>query len=121
MSISKHLIRRLSQDQRDMLIEHIDRIVPIDQHRGRRTLDWLLEHKLLKGHPSNTFRPTGTSLTQDGRAAVCIILGECADALIRAGLLELDNTEETPLEVLRRMRAERVIPRFAGYRPPKRA
>lgn len=125
MSVTEVSVRRLSVLQREMLIDHIDCIVPIDRRDTRSdhagvTRNWLIANKFLKCHPTSTYRPTGTSLTEDGRAAVCIILGDYADALVRAGLLELDD--ESPLEVLRRMRVVRtgMSRGLASHRPAKR-
>lgn len=113
--ISEGFVRRLSNQQREMLIDHIDRSVPINNQTFARggahaTRDTLITHKLLKGMPSGASRPLNTVLTEDGRMAVALILAGYADALVAAGLLEDPSTGERPIEVLKRMKAERRDP-----------
>ncbi len=91
-------VRRLSVAQREMLVEHVDRHVPVDNRPGPRIVQvrtWLVTSGLLKGYPAGAPRPTHTALTDEGRAAVGFILGQYADTLMRTGLLE------RPLDVAR--------------------
>lgn len=97
--LSSGEVRRLTTYQRDLLVDHIDGemdVVTANRHlTGVRNS--LMRVGLLKGATPNTNRPRCTVLTERGRMAVGMILGECADALVRAGLLKQRN----PLQVLR--------------------
>lgn len=113
-TISDETIRKLSSYQRTLLIDHIDGQV------GVRLVDnlvmarkALIEAGLLIGVPAGTMRPRYTSLTERGRMAVAMILGDYADALVRSGLLEQDN----PLQALRQLQASRQAPEYSGYSP----
>lgn len=102
--IAQATIRRMTANQRDLLIAHIDGEVAVrlvdTLVMVRRTL---IDAGLLRGVPPNTTRPRFTALTERGRAAVGMILGDYADALCRAGLLDQDN----PLAALKRLKAMR--------------
>lgn len=101
-------IRRLTSFQRNLLIDHIDGEVDVvmnDAHLvGVRNS--LIKVGLLRGATNNTIRPRATVLTERGRMAVGMILGDYADALVRAGLL----LQENPLAVLQRLKAARQAP-----------
>lgn len=98
-------ILRLKIPQREMLIAHIDGEVPVVRSaEGRSQVrDSLILHGLLRGS-TNTPRPRATVLTEDGRRALGIILGDYADALSRAGLFE----QADPVRVLKELKALRV-------------
>lgn len=100
-TISDSKIRRMTSMQRDLLIDHIDG--ELDVHLTNVHLinvrNSLMKIGLLRGATNNTTRPRTTVLTERGRMAVGIILGDYADALVRAGLFEQEN----PLQVLRRL------------------
>ncbi len=103
MAISDAKIRNLTAHQRKMLIDHIDGpldVVASDGHRVQ-CRSALMSMGLLRGTPPGALRPRHTILTERGRMAVAIVLGDYADALIRAGLLEQEN----PLQVLQGLKA----------------
>jgi hypothetical protein len=103
--VSESTIRNLSPNQRDLLVDHIDHAVDVvlsNQHLFNAR-NALMKLGLLKG--TETIRPRTTVLTERGRMAVGMILGECADALVRAGLLEQEN----PLQVLAQLKRDRVF------------
>lgn len=115
MPTSEHVVSKLTSMQRAMLIDHIDghlRVVAVELMNVRRTL---LAAKLLRGHPQFSIRPRETALTEEGRRVVGMILGQYADALVRAGLLDQQN----PIEMLRRLREARSAP--SGAAPWKSA
>ncbi len=103
MTISDAKIRNLTAHQRNMLIDHIDGPVDVVASDGHRVQcrGALMRMRLLRGTPPGAVRPRHTVLTEDGRMAVAITLGDYADALIRAGLLEQEN----PLQVLQGLKA----------------
>lgn len=113
-TISDATIRKLSSYQRGLLIDHIDGQVAVrlvdNLVMARKAL---IDAGLLIGIPANTARPRYTSLTERGRMAVAMILGDYADALVRSGLLEQEN----PLNVLRQLQATRKSPDYSGYSP----
>jgi hypothetical protein len=119
--MSRARVRMLSENQRSLLIDHIDgRFEMGAANRHQRTArSALLKAKLIYGHPLGSPKPRQTVLTEAGRAAVGLILGDCADLLVRAGLLQQEN----PLQVLRRLKAmgewpasSVKSPGFAGHR-----
>src|ERR1700682_2200011 len=99
--LSDSSIRVLSRVQREMLVDHIDHPVEIVIHEHFAARRALMAIGLLRGHPTGATRPRLTMLTEAGRHAVGIILGDYADALGRAGLLD----QERPLDVLQELRA----------------
>lgn len=102
-SFSDDDIRKLTFHQRNLLLAHIDGPVDVAATDvGKVQMrNGLMGGGLLRGDPANTIRPRRTALTEAGRRALGIILGEYADALVRSGLLE----QERPLDVLRRLKA----------------
>lgn len=103
--LSTATILNLSASQRALLIAHIDGPVELsvaDRHLMRTRLT-LTRAGLLLGHPHNSPRPRKTALSDAGKQAVCAVLGEAADALVRAGLLQQGD----PLAALRRLHAMR--------------
>jgi hypothetical protein len=104
-TLSDAAIRKLSTHQRNLLIDHIDGEVDVvvsDPHKVQ-CRNALMALGLLRGSPTQAVRPRITVLTERGRMAVAMILGDYADALVRAGLLEQEN----PLLVLKRLKAAR--------------
>lgn len=98
-TVSRERILRLSDNQRKMLVAHIDKtlavpgwaeLVRYDRHESK-TRTMLLKAKLIRGLPQYSTRPTHTTLTESGREAVCVILGDCADMLVQAGLMERED------------------------------
>ncbi len=108
--VSDAFARKLSAAQRALLVDHIDGELTISTAHQRPVRESLMRLGLLRGTTPHSNRPRATVLTEAGRMAVGKILGECADALIRAGLLQ----QERPLDVLRRLRAMRT-----GDLPPE--
>jgi hypothetical protein len=104
-TLSDGAIRQLTSLQRDLLIDHIDGEVLLSMANRHlvQVRNALMRNGLLRGSSPHTIRPRGTVLTERGRAAVGMILGDCADALVRAGLL----AQENPLQVLRRLKEAR--------------
>jgi hypothetical protein len=107
--ISDGVIRNFSAQKRALLLSHIDRAVEINvgDSAAGQTRNSMLALGLLRLAPPHCPRPRHTVLTQIGRYAVGIILGDCADALAAAGLLALDEAspDERPLDALRRLKA----------------
>ncbi len=100
--IGEHELRNLTTLQRNMLINHLDGEVSVTHH-DVVVRNSLVKIGLLRGATSHTTRPRATVLTDRGRMALAMVLGECADALIRAGIME----QESPLQVLLRLKASR--------------
>lgn len=88
------VVRKLSANQRQMLLEHIDGSVGMVIEHLHLTRHALMNMGLLR--TTQQSRPHYTSLTEKGRMAVAMILADCADMLVQAGLLE----QESPLSVL---------------------
>jgi hypothetical protein len=108
MKISDTAIRNLSVAQRDYLIRHVA-IGRVPVNTGGPTAGpriSLSGHGLIRGFPLTADRPRHTELTEHGRYAACLLLGDYADALVLAGFLELPP-DERPLATLQRMKAER--------------
>jgi hypothetical protein len=104
-TLSDAAVRKLTSHQRNLLIDHIDGpvdVVVTDAHKVQ-CRNALIGLGLLRGTPSQAVRPRLTVLTERGRMAVAMVLGDYADALVRAGLLEQEN----PLLVLKRLKAAR--------------
>lgn len=104
--ISDNAIRKLRNAQRAALLRHIDCAVEVDLKNGPHTRHSLIELGLLRGHPAGTVRPRHTVLTEAGRYAAALLLGDCADALVAAGFLEFPLGER-PIAILQRLKAER--------------
>lgn len=100
--ISDGLVKRLTQHQRDLLVEHIDGEVEIARASHLVPVrNSLMRTGMLKPAQTGTTRPKGTLLTERGRQVVGMILGEAADQLVRAGLLE----QLDPVQALREIKA----------------
>src|SRR5882672_1877613 len=106
--MSVHVTKEFTAPQRDMLIDHIDGALEVSTTRLVQVRRSLLARKLIRPYPPGATRPRRTVLTEEGRNAACRILGECADALVRAGLMQ----QSDPL---------RSLLRLAGTRQEKRA
>lgn len=85
---------KMSRWMRDILISHIDGPVPIfraapkgvnaaELARHRRTTEALVLRGLLRNGPENP--PRETFVTELGRKKLAEVLGDWADALVRAG------------------------------------
>jgi hypothetical protein len=94
--LTAKMIRKLTIPQRNMLVDHIDG--PVDMTltdpriiQGRNTL---IDQGLLQTSPPQAVRPRITILTELGRMALAAILAEYADALVRAGFMDLLDASE---------------------------
>lgn len=109
MKMTDIAIRRMTAAQRDFLLRHVpDRKVPVNLQDAPQTRISLTGLGLIQGYPLNLpgSRPRHTVLTERGRYAAALLLGDYADALVAAGFLDLP-LDERPLAVLQRMKAER--------------
>ena len=102
VGLSEAYVRSLSQQQRDLVVAHVDGSV--DWGDPARThlvsvRNSLMSCGLLLGQGGLKRRPKVTRLSQAGRSALGLILGWYADSLVRAGL------GDTPMQVLARMKA----------------
>jgi hypothetical protein len=78
---------KMPKPQRDLLIAHIDgpQLLAIGPETSTRTA--LIDRKLLRFDTYASLRPKNTIITALGREVLCAILGDYADALVRAGAL----------------------------------
>lgn len=83
-------VRRMTELQRNLLIDHIDGPIDVALNNSAlvQTRLALLKTDLLRGAPQGSIRPRRTALTERGRMVLAILLGHYADSLIRAGMLE---------------------------------
>ena len=103
---------RLSRVQREVLVAHVREKQPIDNTIGategwfRKTCQSLLHRELIRldqtGSPA---RARFTVLTDLGRETVCHVLGEYADGLVTAGILE-----RLPIITVRQRVAYSIVP-----------
>lgn len=96
------MIWKLSKLQRDFLVDHVDTIKPFcDNPIENMTRESLIVRKLVRYEPETRSRlgvPTGTVLTTEGRIALCTILGQYAEALMRAATARnIDHITESEL------------------------
>lgn len=104
--INDNLIKKLSNAQRNLLIQHIDSMVPVERTIGplRMTFVSLMRLELITGK-GPSIRPRHTVLTMLGREVVATLLSEYAEALIRAGYLDADRrSDNAPLLMLERLK-----------------
>lgn len=94
-----HVMKEFTPAQRDMLIDHIDGALEVSTSRLVTVRRALLARKLIRPYPAGAIRPRQTTLTEHGRCAVCRILGDYADALVRAGILEQDDPVRSLLKL----------------------
>lgn len=107
MKLTDIAIRKLSAAQREYLIRHVADRVPVNTGgptAGPRIA--LSGYGLIRGWPYEVHRPRFTELTDHGRYAAALLLGDYTDALVAAGYLEFP-LDERPFEVLQRLKAER--------------
>jgi hypothetical protein len=100
-------VRDLSSAKRAHLIRHIDgeRVGVLTGAEFIQTTGALIRLNLVMAMPHNQARPRYTIATEAGRHAIAILLADAADALVRAGVLDAGPPEETPMDVLRRLKA----------------
>lgn len=96
VKLTKARVRTLSQNCKDLLIEHIHGEVPIIRGRAERfqvaVQFGMIGAGFLLSVPPGSPRPRGTVLSHLGREAVCMVLGDYADALTKAGVLDLPDS-----------------------------
>lgn len=107
----RHMIFGLSQMQREFLIDHVEGLCPFTSSDPmiNRTRESLLKRKLIRYEPpvrNRLGRPDGTVLTDAGRKAMCVILGQYADDLVRALEKDTEVIEDRLLEALKRSVAQ---------------
>lgn len=94
--IHRNIANALRRTERDLLIEHVDgsKDVPAQVYVGHNQSP--RNSLILKGlvRPDRRKRATKTLITEDGRQVLAYILGEYADALIRAGYVGLASPIE---------------------------
>lgn len=104
---SNEEVWRLTRYQRDMMIDHIDGEVAVNVRDPRlvSVRNSLLKIGMLKGATSGprALRPRATVLTERGRMALAMVLGNYADALVRAGALD-------PMAILLQRKAAQTRP-----------
>jgi|SRR5579872_5606297 len=95
---ARELIKRLSHDQREILVGHVPSPQPIDYRpnadgrHARRTMNALKRLALIHNDcPGGKKTPTHTKLTELGREVVAGVLAEYAEALISAGFTGLNS------------------------------
>lgn len=93
---SKETARRLSHAQRELLIAHVPAHCPVDNTISkpaadrRRTARSLIGEELIR-YETDSERPMFSVLTETGREVVAVVLGDYAEALIRAGYTGLES------------------------------
>ena len=102
---------RLSRHMRQMLVAHVRENQPIDYMIGpveslvRRACQGLLRRELIRYDQPQSNRPKFTVLTDLGRETACYVLGEYADGLVTAGILD-----RPPIITVRRRMAYSIDP-----------
>ena len=86
---ARTMANQLSVACRHLLILHIDKKFPLDRNKNTQARNTLLNRELIKytqvsGAAATNF-PTHTALTEIGRAVVCAVLAEYAEAIVNAG------------------------------------
>ena len=97
---ARRMASQLSVGPRHLLILHIDKKLPLDRKKNTQARNTLLNRELIKytqvnGAASTEF-PTHTALTEIGRATVCAVLAEYAEAIVNAGDF-LDRMASPPI------------------------
>lgn len=105
MPVTDALVRKLSNAQREHLLQHVDGPVPIIRRDARVDKSYLTgpalhQLGLVIGTPYRSMRPSHTILTESGRDAVAKILANYADALVTAGALDRENLRPLDLVAL---------------------
>src|SRR5262249_55335153 len=88
---------QISMAQADFLVAHIDTVRPVSaDSREASTRHSLIARELIRYTEGEhiTSRPSGTMLTQKGRAAVCHILAHYVEQLVRAEALTDEIIEQ---------------------------
>ena len=89
---TRDIVKRLSHDQRELLVEHVPGFCPIDYRptvngrQIRQTMQALIRLGLIReDRPGGKHVPTHTKITELGREVVASVLAEYAEALMSAG------------------------------------
>lgn len=110
------IVRRLSGTQRELLVDHIDQGAPVRPQQAL-TRSALLALDLIRSTRPHDRHPRRTVLTEKGRMVLAMLLGQYADALVKAGYALMPSgfldgqPDETPMQVLERLKAKPVRPR----------
>lgn len=108
MAFSQERARSLSVRQRQFLLRHIDGPVPVETFNAK-TIHPLVAKGLIKCIPP--VNPSNTELTRDGRFALGIILGDAADLLSSAGIIDKEASRRVMLFIeLRERRGGTQVP-----------
>jgi hypothetical protein len=94
MAFSQDRARSLSVRQRQFLLRHIDGPVPVETFNAK-TIHPLVAKGLIKCVPP--VNPSNTELTRDGRFALGVILGDAADLLSSAGIIDKEAARRVAL------------------------
>lgn len=111
LSFFASIVRRLSGAQRELLIEHIDQGCPVLPQQVI-TRNALLALELIRSTRPLDRHPRRTVLTERGRMVLAMLLGQYADALVKAGYSLMPSgflegqPDETPMQVLERLKAK---------------
>lgn len=97
--LSSTEIRKLTLLQREVLVSHVGGDQPVIRGPAWQTPK-LIDLKCLRAINGGRI----TTLTERGRHAAAVILGEYADALVAAGCLEPDVR---PIDMLARLKADK--------------
>jgi hypothetical protein len=85
------IANQLSRQQRDCLILHLDNPQSIKRGPEFTTAYSLMYRDLLRGDAPNF--PRFTLLTELGREVLCAVLGDYADALVRAEIIAVEELQ----------------------------
>jgi hypothetical protein len=102
---STRSILQMSRPQRDMILLHVAADQPVRAADSKVCRNALIRRGMLLLLPPGSPRPQYTTLSSLGRYAAAVLLAEYAEVLVRAGVLESDGQGESPMEVLRRLKA----------------
>jgi hypothetical protein len=109
LDVTAAFVAKVSGAQRKMLLAHLDGPVDVDVSQDGKTRWTLIQRGLITADAATPYRPArpkSTRITDRGRQVVAYVLAEYADALVAAGYLDAETPPETPLQILRRLRAE---------------
>ena len=110
VEVTDKLVRKLTVQQRALIVDHVPGPLPIVLRNVRTeknhvTAGALYRLGLLKYVPVHRSHPSHTELTAAGREAAAKILAECAEMLVASGALDLLGNER-PIDVLRRLKLD---------------
>ena len=113
---SAYEISKLTALQRDMLVNHIDGTVDVtlNDHNLVQVRGSLLHNGMIKG--ATPFRPRATVLTERGRYALAAVLANYAEALVKAGMLDV-----RPIDVLKQLKNRPAVSAYDALLPARMA